>query len=109
VVEIVTVRAVESEGRILSEAGADAIGPGAPAVEEMHDDGEMRLAVRIRTPPDHGASERSWPSCSPSRSWCMPPAPTRPPTSWSTSSCRAPRPMRDPVDDRRSRIVILAA
>ena len=53
-VEIVTIRAVESEGRILSEAGADAIGPGAPAVEEMHDDGEMRLAVRIRTPPDHG-------------------------------------------------------
>jgi hypothetical protein len=54
VVEIVTVKAVESEARILSEAGADAIGPGAPAVEETHDYGEMRLSVRIRTPPDHG-------------------------------------------------------
>jgi Caspase domain len=56
-VEIMSVKAVESEAKILSEASGGAITPGAAAVEEMHDYGEMRLVVQTRTPPDHGGQQ----------------------------------------------------
>ena len=58
-VEISAVRATEAEARVLSEAGYEIIKQGAIAVEEAHFFGEMRLTVRIETPPKH-RSERDY-------------------------------------------------
>lgn len=49
-VEIADVRGVSAEGRIVHEAGANAIAAGSRAVEESHHYGEMRLVVEIESP-----------------------------------------------------------